>query len=835
MHTTSSRWGALLLCLALLLSVASCTSDQPDGLDTEPGESTSELVAETTSSDTESRSEETTASSDVSLPDLQITEDGGIATVRTSRDLTYTVQGYEAIDDNAFRFTSGLTLSLDPADFADSFNRFTLTYTASAPVKISVTYEERDSGAKTDSFFLEAGEGTFSCLVSEYLRRKSGTGIAEIVVDTCENKSADFTLYHLAAERIEVYTASRNDTTYYIQNDHLKLGIDMGWGGTVVYLADLTSEINGLENLVNKHDTGRLIQQSFYGTPPIPGVYETDIFNGSQWVYNPVQGGDQHNNSSRLIDVQVTETSIYIKAQPQDWSLDGVLTPSYMENTYILDGNCVRVDNRFVDFSGWEHPYSSQELPALYTVSYLDTFVWYDGTKPWTNDTLTYRNDLEFWGDAAYAGSCQFRLRESNTETWCAWINEVADYGLGLYVPKVDLLKAGRYQYDGSKDASADSCNYVAPINTVKMVSYVPMAYSYLLTTGTVEDIRATFAKRKDFSANDSLHENYLTSRIPDIQADMTHIDFTDPNSAQLLLYGKTAEAVYNADAQATKLTVTGPDPFLYFDFALGNRELNASDYIQVVIEYMIPTTNSQSSYAAELFVCTGSVSEAVGGMSLNASLQTDGKYHAMTFNLGGQDFWNGKLNKFRFDFFNSASNAGDVMYIKSFKLIKGTYTPPSAPVYAHPNSLDFSNPHNLALFENLSDTKVAFDEAAGTAHLTSINGTDPNVTIRYANLAPVMQADDYTTLQITYMIPTTTTLAKAEMDLFFCAGDVTSPSGEMMLRLPLVADGQFHILTVNLSDKSYWSGQINAIRIDYFANSAPGEQMYIQSVELTN
>ncbi len=765
MHTTSSRWGALLLCLALLLSVASCTSDQPDGLDTEPGESTSELVAETTSSDTESRSEETTASSDVSLPDLQITEDGGIATVRTSRDLTYTVQGYEAIDDNAFRFTSGLTLSLDPADFADSFNRFTLTYTASAPVKISVTYEERDSGAKTDSFFLEAGEGTFSCLVSEYLRRKSGTGIAEIVVDTCENKSADFTLYHLAAERIEVYTASRNDTTYYIQNDHLKLGIDMGWGGTVVYLADLTSEINGLENLVNKHDTGRLIQQSFYGTPPIPGVYETDIFNGSQWVYNPVQGGDQHNNSSRLIDVQVTETSIYIKAQPQDWSLDGVLTPSYMENTYILDGNCVRVDNRFVDFSGWEHPYSSQELPALYTVSYLDTFVW----------------------------------------------------------------------YDGSKDASADSCNYVAPINTVKMVSYVPMAYSYLLTTGTVEDIRATFAKRKDFSANDSLHENYLTSRIPDIQDDMTHIDFTDPNSAQLLLYGKTAEAVYNADAQATKLTVTGPDPFLYFDFALGNRELNASDYIQVVIEYMIPTTNSQSSYAAELFVCTGSVSEAVGGMSLNASLQTDGKYHAMTFNLGGQDFWNGKLNKFRFDFFNTASNAGDVMYIKSFKLIKGTYTPPSAPVYAHPNSLDFSNPHNLALFENLSDTKVAFDEAAGTAHLTSINGTDPNVTIRYANLAPVMQADDYTTLQITYMIPTTTTLAKAEMDLFFCAGDVTSPSGEMMLRLPLVADGQFHILTVNLSDKSYWSGQINAIRIDYFANSAPGEQMYIQSVELTN
>ncbi len=833
MRSTQLKAGVWLLSLLISLSFVACSVDQPI-----TDETTAPSAQTTASEPSESGTEAATDTAEETAPLIPaptVTENGDTATVQTAQGLTYTVKNYSAIANGSFTFEKGLEMTFDPADFTESFNRFTLTYKASAPVKLSMTYTMRGTDEQIDHFYLEAGEGSFSGLISQYLKRLSGTEISSITVDTCQSEPATFVLCALSTEKIDIYTTSRDDTTCYIQNDRYKLGIDLGWGGAVVYLADLQSPVDGLENLINRHDTGRLIQQSFYGTPPIPGVYETDIYNGSQWVYNPVQGGDRHNNSSRLIDVRVTDTSIYIKAQPQDWSLDDVLTPSYMENTYILDGEFVRVDNRFVDFSGWEHPHAGQELPALYTVSYLDTFVWYDGKNPWNGDKLTSRNDLPFWGAAEHAGNCQFRLRASNTETWCAWINQSADYGIGLYVPKVDILKAGRYEYDGSKSDAANSCSYVAPINTMQMISYVPITYSYLLTTGTLNGIRSSFTEHRDFVTNDSLHENYLPSRIPDITVDMSHIDFTQPDNWQLLLYGKTAEAAYDVATGATKLTVTGSDPFLYYDFALSDRELYAEDHLQVEIEYMIPTTNSQQNYTAELFYCAGSISDATGGVSLGSSLRTDGGWHTMTFDLGGKDTWTGKIHKLRFDFFNTASNAGDVMYIKSFKLIKGTYTPPSAPVYAHPNSLDFSNPHNLALFENLSDTTVAFDEAAGTAHLTSINGTDPNVTICYANLAPVMQAEDYGTLKITYMIPATTTLQKPEIDLFLCAGAITAPSGDVLIRKPLVADGQFHTLEVTLSDKAFWNGQINAIRIDYFADCAAGEQFLIRSVELTD
>ena len=312
-------------------------------------------------------------------------------------------------------------------------------------------------------------------------------------------------------EDYEVYT---NDT-YYVENTRYKVGIRLLWGGGISYISDSKNTVKDLSNLVNQADEGRLIQQSYYGTGG-NNEYKPGEFNNSVWAYNPVQGGDKYRNHSRIIDIVVEDFSVYIKAQPQDWSLNNKLTPSYMENSYTIYENYIRVDNKFVDFSGWEHRYAHQELPAFYTVSYLNTFTWYDGSSPWQDDELTSRSDLKFWGDPKYAGDCRMPIKVSNTETWCAWTNKKDDYGIGIYVPNVDTFLAGKNAYNASKDPANGACNYVAPINTMKMVSFSPIEYSYIMTTGSLDEIREVFKANKDFATNESLHKNYQSMRVKD-------------------------------------------------------------------------------------------------------------------------------------------------------------------------------------------------------------------------------------------------------------------------------------------------------------------------------
>ncbi len=440
---------------------------------------------------------------------LYVTENGNRAHVLAAGGVVYDASGYSSYSNSRFTVNSGLKISLN--NFTTAFNRITLCYVASNPMKCTVTYTV---GGKTvnDLFYLEAGTQTFCGLIKGYLDGKKATKLSSITLSTCEGVNGTFALCNVKTEDYALYA----DDVYYIEDGYYKLGIRLTWGGGISYLYDKTATSEGLTNLINQYDTGRLVQQSYYGTNGTKDDYVMGYFNNSDWPYNPVQGGDKANNPSRIVDVVVSKTSIYIKAQPMDWGHNGSITPSYMENVYTLEDHLVRVDNRFVDFSGWTHRYVDQELPAFYTVSYLDNFTYYGGSKSWTDDTLTSRNDLPFWG-GEYHNDCLFYMRESNTETWCAWTNSNSGYGIGLYVPNIDVFLAGRSNGTTiTKDPYAAPTCYVAPLNQMLMVSYEPIEYSYLMTTGALENIRKAFKNNKDFATNDSLHKNYKSCRIPD-------------------------------------------------------------------------------------------------------------------------------------------------------------------------------------------------------------------------------------------------------------------------------------------------------------------------------
>ena len=651
MNVTCKRLSAALLALLMLISAAACTGSE-DPTDT---------TGSNTPADSTPNAEVTTE--EVTLPapeDYEITEKDGTASVTTPLGLTYTLTGYTALDKATATVGESLTYTLEGEAFEEKFNRITLTYAATAPVKVWVSYTEQGKSTE-EYFFLDAKEGQFSGLNTGFMKGYSARKLTALRVEPLTDKTTAFTLAGVSTEKLE-----KLPKTYYLESDRYKLGIDLGWGGTVSYLEDKTCTIPDLTNLVNRHDTGRLIQQSFYGVQE-NDEYKPGISFDSKWRYNPVQGGDQYNNPSRLIDLVITENSLYIKSQPQDWALDNALTPSYYENTYTLDGDCVKVDNRFTDYSGWEHPFSGQELPAFYTVSYLDTFVWYNGEESWTGDALSSKNDLPFWGD--HAGECTFILREKNTETWCAWINGGDDYGLGVYVPNIDQHKAGRYEFDGSKSDMANSTGYVAPVNILKLVSFDPIEYSYLLTAGNIATIRKTFTARKDFTDNADLRVNYQSSRLPSVEGDITELDFTQGKNLALLTNPVDTTVVYDEAMGAVKLTAGSVgDVSVTIPYGSSPTPLAAESYKTLKIEYMIPTDASMSSYQSDLFICTGNIKAPDGNARIRVDLVKDGEYHVLEVKLAGNPYWTGDIHMIRFDYFDFSA-AGDVMYIKNISL----------------------------------------------------------------------------------------------------------------------------------------------------------------------
>ena len=660
MKNTCKRMLACLLATMMLVGATACTGGNGPA-DTNPAGTDGSTQTTAPGSDATTPESETEGETIYKPEDYEVTVEGDSAQVITPMGLAYTVTGYSSLDKATATFTEGLTYTFDETLFDERFTRFTLTYASSEPVKIRLSYTERGKKVE-DSFFLEAGKTEFSGLNSYFLQGNTARTITTLRVEPLTDKTATFTLTGLVTERME-----KPGSTCYIENSRFKLGVDIGWGGAVSYLEDKSCQIPDLGNLVNRHDTGRLIQQSFYGTGPIPGVYEPGISFDTQWNYNPVQGGDQYNNASRLIDLVITENSIYIKAQPQDWSLDNQLTPSYMENTYTLYDDRVQVDNRFTDYSGWEHPFRGQELPAFYTVSYLDTFVWYNGEDSWTGDTLSSKNDLPFWGD--YAGQCTFTLREKNTETWCAWINGSDDYGLGVYAPNIDQLKAGRYMFDGSKSDMAESTGYVAPVNILKMVSFEPIEYSYLLTAGSTAEIRKTFTTHKDFTNNEGLHKNYQSSRLPSVDGDITKLDFSGGKNLTMLTNPNDTTILYDELEGAVKLTAGSlGDVNVTIPYGSSPTPLSASDYTTLKIEYRIPADNSTTSYQSDIFICAGDITGPDGNARLRVNLIANGEYHTLEVKLSGNAYWKGNINLIRFDYFDFSA-AGDVMYIKSINL----------------------------------------------------------------------------------------------------------------------------------------------------------------------
>lgn len=396
------------------------------------------------------------------------------------------------------------------ADFVDSefkmFNYYGIKYSSDGYVKGTLTYKSEFKEVSEDFFLEPDTQGEFYSFVDGFMDGKKGYELVSVSFEGLnkENIKLDF-------HSFSVFNRDIPDREVSVEADNLKIGVDLLWGGALSYVEDLDSNVQAVSvdglikvdsnaeerynaksvndnvNLINKADTGRLVQQSYYGTPD----YDCGVFMDNKWNYNPVQGGNQFNDASKIVDLKTTDNSIYIKCRPLDWAKEKeFITPSYMEATYSIENGAVKGKCRFVDFSGYPEYETTQEIPAFYCIEPFNNFVYYKGDNPWKNEPLTNEPDLIFWPDAGYP-------KFYNKENWAAFTGEFEDsFGIGVYVKGEEEFLAGVFDRENTTEedpSKAWPTSYIAITKMHHFKSFEPFEYEYYLATGNTEEIRGTF------------------------------------------------------------------------------------------------------------------------------------------------------------------------------------------------------------------------------------------------------------------------------------------------------------------------------------------------------
>ena len=298
----------------------------------------------------------------------------------------------------------------------------------------------------------------------------------------------------------------------YLENEDIRLGIDLNLGGAITYLAPAT---NHDLNVINSSDWGRQVQLSYYSGPvPYhpPGTKMNQSWHFIGW--NPIQSGDCYGFESRVLQQTNTGKMLYTKLIPMHWPLKNVPGECQCEVWLELEGSVVkarcRLTNRRPD--PIQYPARTQEMPAVYVNAPFHQLITYRGDKPFVGDALsqiTNRLDLEnHWA------------HWTATENWAAQVNDDS-WGLGVWNPDTLVFSGGFFGKPGMGGPKDAPTGYLAPNRSDILDHNIVYDYHYELILGTVAEIRAEAYRR-------AVHPSSLTYRFEQDRQGWTYQDATD-------------------------------------------------------------------------------------------------------------------------------------------------------------------------------------------------------------------------------------------------------------------------------------------------------------------
>src|SRR5712692_6696048 len=240
----------------------------------------------------------------------------------------------------------------------------------------------------SSSFSIDPGK---SQTVSFSVSASATAGTFSVTVLGTSGALSHTTQLLLTTEPIMSVRTYQSGSVLYLEStantDTARIGLETQWGGSIVEVS-----LNGT-NFVNMHDTGREIQAAQWDGN---AQYQSGAFG-----WNPVQGGDKYNQGSPVLAQSLTSDSLYIKGQGYQWNPDDkgggpghpVLGDTYVEATITAETEhafTFKVHFKVTHFGTDQHADVLQEFPAVYANLAYKRFARYGGTRPWTNDTISF-------------------------------------------------------------------------------------------------------------------------------------------------------------------------------------------------------------------------------------------------------------------------------------------------------------------------------------------------------------------------------------------------------------------------------------------------------------
>jgi hypothetical protein len=287
-----------------------------------------------------------------------------------------------------------------------------------------------------------------------------------------------------------------------LKNDVMEIRCDLTRGGSIYYLSPSDKSLN----LVNTHDEGRYIQQSYYAGYERNRQSEGQNPNWSPWPWNPIQAGDCYGNKAEVLDFYESADSLYIKSTPLLWDMNFEPAECDFEQWITLNGNVAHVVCKLTTLRTdnlWPSNNRDQELPAVYTIGDLSRMVTYKGDKPWTNDEVSeiFHNGPPW-------------TNWFNPEHWAAYVNNNY-WGLGVYNEMCTEFLGGFAGANRWGNTYAGSTGYISPLNKAAIGKNTIFGYDYYLILGTIDEIRK-FAYDKNATLGTSVNQSPFPGRKKD-------------------------------------------------------------------------------------------------------------------------------------------------------------------------------------------------------------------------------------------------------------------------------------------------------------------------------
>lgn len=255
----------------------------------------------------------------------------------------------------------------------------------------------------------------------------------------------------------------------YIQNKSIKLGVDELVGGGIVFLCKKSTDGKDGVNVINTWDTGRMIQQSFYGNE------DGSFWNGRKWTWNPVQGGSWDGQTSKLLSLnKISERELVVKTMPRNWGgcelcSDVIMTTCIIigeENEVESIAPIVRVKCT-MEYKGiMKHKPRVQEIPACFLIASYSRLVY--------KESKTSRVVKELPGPPGI--KC---TRGKADPKWVGYVNPDTCEAVFLRSPSATSLTV--YRVDIPNNPRESNCSYMAPLMTCGFKGPSEVSYGFTI------------------------------------------------------------------------------------------------------------------------------------------------------------------------------------------------------------------------------------------------------------------------------------------------------------------------------------------------------------------